>query len=961
MPAIAPTSRQREFHPFLGLAMSFPNTGGATLALPSPTHAHQIDVTSAVRSLRRSISRSPSKFLSRTNSHSSEGSPQSPCRRFGATPQHHRQPSQAQTQSAPPASLASATSTQSPLATPFRPNVKLSLRSAKSTKTLTPTRSVARTRVSPKSPMKRTSNTPDSASRTPIFAPLSALEFHEQENRHFGQQSPATRTGLDRPSRHSCHLDISGASQMFLKTLDTPSTSTPSSPIPPSGTLKRSDATMNLEEPTQGSPVAKRRSLHGISNHQMEDLGIFGTVRAASPNQGFEIHEDSGSEYELGTTPRDPLPSPTPGSHLPKRTSSLRKSTLQQRYGDKGSLGRKTGERHLASMGTDPATPVQTRPRVSNDQFTPLPLPPPRDSIFSQASPLPNPSIHAMDFKRHPLSQFQTASSSGSSLKEQTALYTSVKPPPIAATTSINFAQSLPLNAPRPTARVANLHTEAVATPGRTNLAGTGAFHSTGLISKVNHNPEDEATRMVPPDTPCKKPSHLFNTYPLPPGSAFKAKPTKPNRNSFAGVPSTPYHAAPHETPGTFGNTDRGLSIFFRGNASRNARRGSLLSLEGEESQLPGDTADVTDPIPGEVPPTPTRNTLTPSLSNVTESSLESPSAHRTLPQAPMSAVRPPFSRESTCKSTPREPGLSDLTEDEVRLGVSQPVGLDNRQSPTPRLSFSSFGRARARRGLSSPAPLSTAQPSILPLKPSKSVFAKIASFDSASPVEGRRTPQTPQGNLSVETGFLSMAPPGEARADSSMQPPPVTPTTDRDFRSSASIFVTPVNFRTSTMDLDPTLKRRFEDVEEIGSGEFSLVYRVTKVHRPSAAELFDATPARGQMASPAKPQIFAVKQSKHQFQGYKDRQLKLREVEVLQALRDAEHVVQYVDHWEHNFHLFIQTEFCEEGTLKNFLTHVGQSARLDDFRIFKILQDLCLVSDAQRSWLSIILTLRRV
>ncbi|KAG6041752.1 hypothetical protein E4U41_002179 [Claviceps citrina] len=47
--------------------MSFSN-GGGTLALPSPTHAHHMDVTSAVRSLRRSISRSPSKFLSRTNS-----------------------------------------------------------------------------------------------------------------------------------------------------------------------------------------------------------------------------------------------------------------------------------------------------------------------------------------------------------------------------------------------------------------------------------------------------------------------------------------------------------------------------------------------------------------------------------------------------------------------------------------------------------------------------------------------------------------------------------------------------------------------------------------------------------------------------------------------------------------------------------------------------------------------------
>jgi mitosis inhibitor protein kinase SWE1 len=54
---------------------------------------------------------------------------------------------------------------------------------------------------------------------------------------------------------------------------------------------------------------------------------------------------------------------------------------------------------------------------------------------------------------------------------------------------------------------------------------------------------------------------------------------------------------------------------------------------------------------------------------------------------------------------------------------------------------------------------------------------------------------------------------------------------------------------------------------------------------------------------------------------------------------------VQYIDDWEHNFHLYIQTEFCEEGTLDKFLANIGQVGRLDDFRIYKILQDLCLVS----------------
>src|SRR5512140_1124596 len=41
--------------------MSFSNGSGGTLTLPSPTHVHHVDVA-AVRSLRRSLSRSPSKF-----------------------------------------------------------------------------------------------------------------------------------------------------------------------------------------------------------------------------------------------------------------------------------------------------------------------------------------------------------------------------------------------------------------------------------------------------------------------------------------------------------------------------------------------------------------------------------------------------------------------------------------------------------------------------------------------------------------------------------------------------------------------------------------------------------------------------------------------------------------------------------------------------------------------------------
>jgi mitosis inhibitor protein kinase SWE1 len=49
------------------------------------------------------------------------------------------------------------------------------------------------------------------------------------------------------------------------------------------------------------------------------------------------------------------------------------------------------------------------------------------------------------------------------------------------------------------------------------------------------------------------------------------------------------------------------------------------------------------------------------------------------------------------------------------------------------------------------------------------------------------------------------------------------------------------------------------------------------------------------------------------------------------------------MDSWENNGHLYIQTEFCEEGSLDGFLAQAGLKARLDDFRIWKILLELSL------------------
>ncbi|PNY25402.1 Mitosis inhibitor protein kinase wee1 [Tolypocladium capitatum] len=938
--------------------MSFSNSGGGTLALPSPTHGHHMDVTSAVRSLRRSISRSPSKFLSRTSSHSPDGSqqasPQSPCRRFGSTPQRpHMSPSHPQT--APPAILTHATTPhQSSAFTPLRPSVRLSLRSAKSATASSPSsRPLARARASPKSPLKRTLGAAlDSGNATHSSLPSQpVMASPGQENRLSGGSLGSTpRRSPEKPARHSVHLDVSGAALQysFLKALDA---NGESSVVSTTGALKRSDATMNLDHPNQGSPVAKRRSLHGISNlSQSEDLNIFGSNTSAS--QSFDIHEDSQSEYEYeligafgsnddaAESQRDPLASPTPASNLPKRSSSLRKSTLQQRHGDKGSWGRRTGERQLAKMSAEVSTPVRNRPRLSTDHFLPLV---PRDSPFSSGIPLPSASIHPMEVKGHqphPLSKTLTTLSSGNSLTEETSTYAPVakvadKPKPQL------FSQSMPLNATRPMARPMNGHTKAVATPSQSHHLRISAFNSTGLISKVNRNPEEAEERIAPPDTPCKKHSNPFATFPPPAGSAIKRK--NNNRNSFAGIPSTPFSRPATRAPDTFGHPGKGLSIFQRGSAAQNSRRSSILSLEGEDHMLFGEAGELSNPLDGDIPTTPTKNTLTPSLSNLSEQSLESPSAKRTF-TLPLSAVKPASSRESTCKSTPDAPRASMDRDNEARTpSASRPATLHRETSPTPCLApRPSFSRSKIHRGIVAPSPLAP-RPSLLSVPRSENAFTKFASVDPASPVDGRRTPQTPQESfLPLDTSRLSISQAQDGLGENSM-PPPVTPTACRDFRSSTSIFVTPVNGRMSNLDIDASLYSRFDKVEQVGKGEFSMVYRVTKLEHPNAFAMGNATPSDDATRSPAKGQVFAVKKSRHSYHGPKDREVKLREVQTLQALTHAEHVVQYVDSWEHNFHLYIQTEFCEEGTLDRFLGNVGRGGRLDDFRIFKILQDLCL------------------
>ena len=176
----------------------------------------------------------------------------------------------------------------------------------------------------------------------------------------------------------------------------------------------------------------------------------------------------------------------------------------------------------------------------------------------------------------------------------------------------------------------------------------------------------------------------------------------------------------------------------------------------------------------------------------------------------------------------------------------------------------------------------------------------------------------------------------------------PATPTASRD---QVSLFgrgrasTTPVH-GPAVAEVDASLLARFGKVEVIGTGEFSQVFRVTQ--RPVSdanKDYFTLPPAQSVPQTPLPDHIWAVKKTRQAFIGPKDRQRKLQEVQVLKALGRSDHTIELLDSWEANEHLYIQTEYCEEGSLDLFLQNVGRKARLDDFRIWKIMLELSLVS----------------
>ncbi|KAF2670809.1 kinase-like protein [Microthyrium microscopicum] len=767
--------------------------------------------------------------------------------------------------------------------------------------------------------------------------------------------------------------------------------------------LKRNDAPLSSEEQQFGTPV-KRRSLHGANFGADFDIfsqsvhqQLFSTPIAApqdqlniqQPSERPLRHQASVNEGAFGSF----------SSPAIKRASSLRKSGRQPHLFSR-SRGTNDSLQEVASQSS-PAPGVKARNRFSLDgsqlgHLSPFQTRPTTTSSFTTSNSLfGNPqalqstnSLHSPStltpshqpsfyfptttHQPHPLSRALVPSSSGSSLLEETNMAPLqnngnskvMGKPPLPTNKHPLLSKSLPIGATRPTINTDNDSSSdgsfATPAPAHRLQIHPGGYNSTGLVSKRNRHPEfhpyNDTERFAMPDTPSKR-------------ASFPPVTTTPFRQSVQSHDYTPFQEP--TTPLVFDTERRKTSpfgLFGKLNASSShnlfggdiVRRSSFVSEDGDagskEAQDSQSSADELPPTPtkfgssGRVKATSLRSSLfgrrtslgpdtfapvtTPSPSDepaprltrkgehdfysVDDSPLAVKAAKR--PRSPKRSpianhVKKMFSRtmlppvpRSTPRSTPIQPVIFE--EDEA---VAQEPPLSQKAN-TPR--FDS--------GLSPvSSPDITETPSKMPPPPQYQLRSITKTVRGAvTPVQdnsGRTSPHTPSGGLSPpDPGRLSIS--GFKRSTNAL---PATPTASRDNLFGFSVAV--------QADVDTSITARFSTVTVLAQGEFSVVYK--------ASDPVESVFGTGN--SPSSGRVCVVKKSKKQYVGNRDRAKKLREVEILRTLRGQNHILEYRDSWEADYHLYIQTEYCERGSLRRFLAVAGNKARIDDFRVWKILAEM--------------------
>ncbi|PSK56735.1 Mitosis inhibitor protein kinase wee1 [Elsinoe australis] len=892
-------------------------SAGGTMHMFSPTHSqYGVDAFPSIKQIRRSLSRSPSK-PSRFQLHNMKSPKQSP------------------TSPLSPSALSRAFSIDASIVTDTPPSTrpKFTLRKTAPLKT-------APRRTSPNSPVRRALADGNNQCNTSHIS----LPFRGSAT---GQENARTTTPKDAPKLMrfeldnepikfdllKAHADRPGSLSSAMRDHMTPAKSSP---------LKRSDGVMNLDSPNVGSPRAKRRSLHGamlgsdfnILDQNFDDLD--------SPRARKNSLDDSNTPNVQPQTQKSPQ----------RRPFSLRRSTLQQRAATKPKTTIDTSDAPASPRPTLTGSPAPNRSRfrMSLDGSLPMRSLDPICFFPNQSQNQTQRPTHQGP-KPHPLSKALSPSSSNSSFNEDMSLQAAVaasleSAESVESSRPKSFSKSLPIGALRPRLdqgdRYSHDSQDSFETPAgfKTARPLPAAFMSTGLISKRNRNVDlpqsffGSSTNM--PDTPSKKTS-------LPSMAATPAPPSAFGKVSHArhefGSPTTPF--SPHSFKGSPESFGKGVSIFgSRVAQGRLIRRASFLSIEGDGDDLMNSPTGKIDSqnSADELPPTPTKpaHTGPRPQSKGKGNSLRSSLLGRRSSLAPDTFMNPDGHSNSTIDNE-RKFSPVNLTPDHH---TTENMTTTSR---TPFITFShsdnhspSLGRTRTPR-----QPLIERSPSPLSQRSSKTSSSSAQRPKSAEitlriepvahgPSTSLDAPLTPQDDYTPpDASRLSIS--NDHRGPMSFSTslnglPPATPTGPKDCPFS---FGASVHAASSSMqnDVDTTLTSRFGTVHVYGNGEFSVVYRVENPTSKSSAKTVG--------------KVWAVKKSKKPYTGSKDRARKMKEVQILKALSGNEHIIDAVDTWEMKNHLYIQTEFCENGNLKDFLSQTGYKARLDDFRIWKILLEL--------------------
>jgi mitosis inhibitor protein kinase SWE1 len=574
------------------------------------------------------------------------------------------------------------------------------------------------------------------------------------------------------------------------------------------------------------------------------------------------------------------------------------------------------------------------RPRLSADQFVPL-SPNGRDNPFTNVPPLPPlPNFRHLDGAKKPSGLLSHAPSTASSASAH------------------DFSRSLPIGAMRVIHGPAAVGSaDIMSTPKPEDGAlYQKAFMSTGLVSKVSRNPEliEDGKKQAVPDTPCKKPTLLFNTFPPTQGSV-------PKQSSVSSLAD-----ATVDSPAA--TTKKRLSLF---KDPRSSRRNLLFDACGS-----GDDWESGDHRQGSSPPTPTKPQScnlfdTPSIRRTSDMFLPASSTRKSLGQIAAAISAPAASSAAPATAVPDSASIkiefSADHDSKTQQGVATVQATDTGGSSSSSMSF--LGVLTTRKAARRPSPLrmSSTEPCTGtsgggPEAPESGDDVDPAKTPTGRGlIAGQRSPHTPSnGHLLAPLG--AQEPPSTVdigtsptlRVPSSVQTAVPTTPSARDFLRSS--LATPGNLR-GDLDMDSTLVKRFSKVEQVGKGQFSTVYRVTAARRRAGSNegnnIFPArrrTPAKGSLFFyPTADRVYAVKKTRDAYRSNADRLAKYTEVRVLEKLKHSRHVIRFVDSWEDKGHLYIQTEFCEEGNLGSFLEEIGRTGRLDDFRIWKILQEITL------------------